>query len=468
MAPAAAEGTSPTEDGLEERVLSLARALRVAGVPASTPEVTDALSALRVLPLERRETVRASLKTALVKDAVHHQAFDRLFEVYFPRGRAARPEGSEEPPGAGGGEGSDPNRELSEALHENDDERLRGMARDRVERHGDVRPGANVNEDAYVFRSMRGLNLDAIFDNLREQEVEAEGMTALERRIVEEDLTDRIDNFKQMLRDEVFSAFAEGADADELAQRQQQRPPDEVDFLWATESDLERLRTALQPLARKLTRQLAHKRRSSRQGRLDIRRTLRRSLSTGGIPVEPRFRRPVAGKPELVVVCDISGSMRSFAKFTLELTYALATQFQRVRSFVFVDALDEVTDVFDTSGDFATALQRVDGEADVVEVDGQSWYGNSFEQLWRRAGHDFAPRTTVLVIGDARNNYRSAGAEYLRQVHDRVQSVYWLNPEPTAHWNTGDSVMREFVPACDAVVECRNLSQLEQFVSQRL
>lgn len=471
MPPAATE-TGPAGDAqLADRVVAFARRLRAAGVPVSSPEIADALAALPLLPLERRETVRATLAAALVKDATHHQTFDRMFDIYFPRGRAPRPEedSAGEADGSGdAGQAPDPNSELSDALHSGDEDRLRDLARRRVEEHGDVRPGANIAEDAYVYQAMRGLNLDAVFEDLRDQEVEGEGMTALERKIVDEDLTDRIDTFKQMLRDEVFSALAEGADADELAARQQPRPAEEVDFLWASESDLERLRAAMQPLARKLTRQLAHKRRFGRQGRLDIRRTLRRSLSTGGTLVEPSFRRPVAGKPEIVLLCDISGSMRSFAKFTLELTYALATQFQRVRSFVFVDALDEVTHLFDASGDFSTAIRRVDSEADVVQVDGQSWYGNCLEQFWQRAGRELAPRTTVLVIGDARNNYRSAGASYLHQVHQRVQSVYWLNPEPTAHWNTGDSVIGEFVPACDAVVECRNLSQLEHFVSQRL
>lgn len=469
--PAGTDTPTAADGGLTDRVLAFARQLRGAGVPVSSPEISDALAALPLLPLERRETVRATLAAALVKDATHHPTFDRMFDIYFPRGRAPRPESDEAEAGhhAGeGGESPDPNTELSDALHEGDDERLRDLARQRVEEYGDVRPGANLAEDAYVFQAMRGLNLDAVFEELRDQEVEGEGMTLLERQLVEQDLTDRIDSFRQMLRDEVFSALAEGADAEELASRNQQQPAEEIDFLCATHSDLERLRAAVQPLARKLTRQLAHKRRSGREGRLDIRRTIRRSLSTGGTLVEPSFRRPIAGKPEIVLLCDISGSMRSFAKFTLELTYALATQFQRVRSFVFVDSLDEVTHLFDASGDFSTAIGRVDAEADVVQVDGQSWYGNSLEQFWQLAGRELAPRTTVLVIGDARNNYRSAGASYLHRVHDRVQSVYWLNPEPTAHWNTGDSAMGEFSPACDTVVECRNLGQLEQFVSQRL
>lgn len=271
-----------------------------------------------------------------------------------------------------------------------------------------------------------------------------------------------------MLTDEVFSEMLSVMSAEELASRNRRPPPDEVDFLWASQSDLERMRAALGPLARKLTQRLSHRRRRARKGRLDLRRTIRKSLSTGGALVEPRFRRPVAGKPEIVLLCDISGSMRAFAKFTLELTYGLATQFQRVRTFVFVDALDEVTKMLQSAGSFPAALSRVESEADVVAYDGQSWYGNCLEQFWQRAGRDIAPRTTVLVLGDARGNFRSTGVEYLQRVADRARAVYWLNPEPRDHWDTGDSVMSEFAPACDEVVEVRTLAQLEAFVGRTL
>ncbi|MDQ3972962.1 MAG: VWA domain-containing protein, partial [Actinomycetota bacterium] len=253
-----------------------------------------------------------------------------------------------------------------------------------------------------------------------------------------------------------------------MAARDRRPPPDEVDFLWACDSDLERMRATLGPLARKLARRLSHNRRTAARGRLDVRRTIRRSLSAGGHLAEPSFRRPTAGKPDIVLLCDISGSMRAFAKFTLELTYALATQFQRLRSFVFVDALDEVTHLFDASGDLATALARIDAEADVVALDGQSWYGNCLRQFWQRAGRELAPRTTVIVVGDARNNFRSTGVEHLHRVRNRVRTIYWLNPEPRGHWNAGDSVIGEFAPACDAVFEVRNLRQLQAFVEAAL
>lgn len=448
------------EGGLAGRLIAFARELRRAGIAVSAAEIVDAIEMVPTLPLEHREVLRAGLASTLCKEQTLRRQFDRVFDVYFPLRR--RDDGQRRR------RDGDPAKTLGDALRDNDRETLRDLAHERVEEHGDVEDNAKLSEDASVFRALRGLNLDAILSRLYEDAIEGKGLTALERRAVAEDLAERMESFRGMLTDEVFSSLLDYQSPEELAGRNRRPPPDEVDFLWATQSDLERMRATLAPLARKLTQRLSHRRRSGRRGRLDLRRTIRGSLSTGGALVEPRFRRPVAGKPEIVLLCDISGSMRAFARFTLELTYGLATQFQRVRTFVFVDGLDEVTSILSGAGDFASALARVESEAEVVVTDGQSWYGNCFEQFWHRAGRDIAPRTTVIVVGDARGNFRSTGVEYLQRVAERARTVYWLNPEPRAHWDTGDSVISEFAPACDEVVEVRTLAQLESFVARAL
>lgn len=447
------------EEGLAERVTDFARELRQHGVAVSAAEIVDALQAVAIVPLEHREVLRASLASALCKEPALRPRFDRLFDLYFP---VRRPESADTTSRAA--DEQDPAEALAEALRTNDRARLRDLAQQRVSEHGDVDGSANISEDASVFRALRGLNLDAILNRLYEDEVEGTGLSVLERRAVTEDLSDRMETFRGMLTDEVFSAMVDQVGPQEVAGRSRRPPPDEIDFLWASRSDVEGMRSALAPLARKLAQSLSHRRRAARRGRLDVRRTIRRSLSTGGAFVEPRFRRPVAGKPDIVLLCDISGSMRAFARFTLELTYGVATQFQRVRTFVFIDGLDEVTALLEGAADFPSALARVEAEADVVALDGQSWYGNCLEQFWQRAGREVSPRTTVIVVGDARNNFRSTGEEDLRRIADRARKLYWLNPEPRAHWDSGDSVISRYAPACDAVVEVRNLAQLQAFV----
>jgi uncharacterized protein with von Willebrand factor type A (vWA) domain len=199
------------------------------------------------------------------------------------------------------------------------------------------------------------------------------------------------------------------------------------------------MRAVLDPLTRRLAGLLAARRRYGRRGPLDFRRTVRRSLSTGGVPVRPAFRKPHPAKPELFVLADISGSVATFAAFTLQLTYALRSQFSRVRSFVFVDGIAEMTQVLED-------------------------YGHALSAFWEKWGEDIRKRTTLIVLGDARTNYHDPCEGILKAVSQRAGHLFWLNPEPATSWNSGDSVMASYQPYCDAVHECRNIRQLRAFV----
>ena len=183
--------------------------------------------------------------------------------------------------------------------------------------------------------------------------------------------------------------------------------PEDVEFLQASQRQVAELRSTMQPLARKLAARLEQKRRHRRRGALDFRRTVRRSMSTGGAPAEPVFRHGRPAKPQLVVVADISGSVSAFAAFTLQLAYALRTEFAAVRCFVFVDGVDEVTQVLAESDDIATATRRINSEGGGVWLDGRSDYGHALESFWERYGDQVRSRSTVIVLGDARNNYHA-------------------------------------------------------------
>lgn len=450
---------------ITDGVLLLARELRGSGIPVSVSETEDAVRALTEVPIERRSTVRSALATALVKEPEGRRIFERLFDIVFPLERRSDTPATD---------GDNPLDELavtdrlSRAVREMDQEAMREIAERLVEEQAGVDPNARVSDEHYRYRALRGLDLQDLVDRLVEEDVPGKGRSALERRLLEEDFQDRLDRFGAEVADVIRSHRRQGLSKEQQFQKEARQAPEEVDFLWAKGSDIDSLRAALYPLSRRLALRLSNKRRRSRAGRLDLRRTIRRSLSSGGVMIDPRFRRPSAGKPELWVLCDISGSMRSFARFTLELVYALSVQFQRVRSFVFIDALDEVTDKFEATGELAAVLERVDAEADVIYLDGQSWYGNCFEQFWSNYGRELSPRATVLVLGDARNNFRSTGSGVLGEIKKKVRRVWWLNPEPRAYWGSADSVAPEFEPNTDEMVECRNLNQLEAFVARAL
>jgi uncharacterized protein with von Willebrand factor type A (vWA) domain len=236
--------------------------------------------------------------------------------------------------------------------------------------------------------------------------------------------------------------------------------------MHASREEMGSIAKAIEPLTRALAARLAQRRRRRHRGMLDFRKTVRASLSYGGVPADPRFKHPRPSKPEIMVVADISGSVASFARFTLMFVYTMAAQFSKVRSFVFIDGLDEVTDYFERSIDINEAVHRVNTEADVIWVDGHSDYGHALESFWDRFGRQISPKTTILILGDARNNYHASQAWVVREMARKARHVYWLNPEPRGYWDSGDSIVSEYGRFCHGTYEVRNLRQLEQFVGQ--
>jgi uncharacterized protein len=286
----------------------------------------------------------------------------------------------------------------------------------------------------------------------------------LSERLIRDEQTRKIEEFRRMIAQEIRRRMTELKGAPDAARVFHERSIEDVDFLTASPAELREMRSAIRPLAQKLATRVARRRRFRRRGRLDVRRTMRRSLQTGGVPMEPTFRHPKASKPDLYLLCDISGSVSEFARFTMSLLYAMKEEFSRIRLFVFVDGIDEVTDLME-EGAHELAPRNLLYRTQAVARDGHSDYGNVFERFWHLWGNaDLDPRATVIVTGDARNNYRAPGTETLREIQDRGRSLYWLNPEPRAEWNTTDSIMETYEPHCDGVFEARNLRQLAEFV----
>jgi uncharacterized protein with von Willebrand factor type A (vWA) domain len=306
-----------------------------------------------------------------------------------------------------------------------------------------------------------------MLDRMMEQaqnEVDDGQLTPLEERLAHDEYQSRIEKLRQEIESEIRRRLVADRGPEAMARTLRKPLPEDIDFMHASKDELNNLRKAIAPLTRKLAVRLARKRRHGRKGPLDFRNTVRHSLSYGGVPAEPKFKYPRPSKPELVIVADISGSVAAFARFTLHLTYALNTQFSKVRSFVFIDGIDEVTEYFTGVEDITEAITRVNTEADVIWVDGHSDYGHAFETFWERWGKELNPKTSVLLLGDARNNYHAAQSWVVHEMNKRARHVYWLNPEPRSYWDTGDSIVSEYGTHCDGVYECRNLRQLEAFV----
>jgi uncharacterized protein with von Willebrand factor type A (vWA) domain len=480
--------------------------LRAAGIPVSLTEHIDAAEALRHVPMEDREAIKYTLGASLVKSSSHWRAYETAFEIYFslrgpgyriaddaghdpavPEAEGDRPSGTGDGRGRGQGRGGGGGQEamtveeladlLYKALLGANDAMLGAVARQAVSRYAGMEAGRPVGGTYYLYRTLRNLDLDGVLQRLVDEArasspapdgSEGQGppttLTALEERLLRDEYQSRIDRLRREIEDEIRRRLVADRGSEALAKSVRKPLPEDIDVMHATRDELVALRKSLQPLSRKLAVRLARKRRHGRKGPLDFRATVRHSLSTGGVPVEPKFRYPRPSKPEIVVIADISGSVASFARFTLHLVHAISSQFSQVRSFVFIDGIDEVTRFFEKADDPSDAVHRINTEADVIWVDGHSDYGHALTVFWERWGEEITPRSSVLLLGDARNNYHSSQAWVVKELQNRARHVYWLNPEPRSYWDSGDSIVGEYAVHCDSVVECRTLRQLEQFV----
>ncbi len=335
---------------------------------------------------------------------------------------------------------------LYQALLNADDALMKALAKAAVKRFSGMEPGRPVGGTYYLYRTLRNLDLEGMLEKLMEASKEQAGgeLTELEERLERDEYEDRIQKLRQEIEAEIRRRLVADRGAEAMAKTLRKPLPEDVDFMHATREEMVQLRKAIQPLTRKLAVRLARKRRHKRKGPLDFRRTVRHSLSYGGVPAEPVFKNPRPNKPEIMVVADISGSVAAFARFTLQLVYAIQNQFSKVRSFVFIDGIDEVTKYFENCEDITEAIHKVNTEADVIWVDGHSDYGHAFEVFWSKWGKEISPKTTVLLLGDARNNYHASQAWVVKEIDKRARHVYWLNPEPRSYWDTGDSILSEY------------------------
>ena len=462
--------------------------LRNAGLPVSLTENLDAMEAVQHIPIEDREAFKYALGATMVKNNAHWRAFETVFEVYFSlRGPEYKlvegdsaidemwremQEAQQQGDGKSGGGGMDsltPEEMMNllmQALKNGDQGMMRALAKQAVQRFAGMEPGRPVGGTYYLYRTLRNLDLEGMQDKLMEaskQEVGGE-LTPLEERLEKDEFDSRIEQFKKEIEAEIRRRLVADRGIEAMAKTLRKPLPEDVDFMHASREEMAKLRRAIYPLTRKLAARLQRKRRHGRKGPLDFRRTIRSSLSFGGVPAELKFRNPRPHKPEIFVVADISGSVAAFARFTLHLVYAISGQFSKVRAFVFIDGLDEVTRFFENCEDIVDAIHKVNTEADVVWVDGHSDYGHAFEVFWEKYGKEVGPKTTVIILGDARNNYHSSQAWIIKEIRRKARSVFWLNPEPRSYWDTGDSIVGEYGQYCNGTFECRNLRQLEGFV----
>lgn len=448
-----------TPAGVPERLTSLVGALRAHGVRVGTGETVDAAQAVAALGLADRELLREGLAATLLHGTAQRPVFDPVFDLYFPRGVGAPETEAADRDGL--------RDRLAAALAANDRAMMGRLAAEAVDGFGGY--GSSPASDGWSsYQTLDRIRPQTLLARVRD-DVRAQGRgQGFTDRLLEDEIRRRIEAFRALVGAEARRRVAERRDRDEIARRAVAPTADRVDFLFAGKDRLAELRRTVQPLARKLATRLAARRRRAARGTIDLRRTLRGSLSTGGVPMRPVLRRRRPARPELVLLCDVSGSVSGFSDFTMLLVQALHDQFSKVRVFAFVNRIDEVTRLLVHGAADPEGLgARIRAEATLTGWHGSSDYGVALGEFAELYGDAVGPRTTVFVLGDARTNMSDPNLPAVRQIAERARRVYWLNPEAHTQWGTGDSAAPAYAEAVE-MHECRNTRQLSALVGRLL
>ena len=445
--------------GLEARLLELGDELRREGVAIGTSELLDAFGALAAVSWTDQEHFREALAATLAKSQEDRRVFDALFERFFfravereavERGLTEQRFEAEGSPDADRIDFDALRDSVRAAIRAGSDGEMRDLARLSIAALGRGGEGSGVvGVDVQRIRRSLGLRGDAA------GEAEARG---------DPDAVpaERLREFERHLRRELERDAVERTRSLPPA-----RPLRELDRALpsAPLQDLAAVHRVAAQLKRRLATQGHEVRGRRRAQTVDVRRTLRASLETGGVPLRLRFRPKRPRRPELYLLCDVSTSVTSASVFFLSVLHALHDAFRRMRSFVFVERISEVTDLFTRERSFEAISRVIASDAGVADVSGYTDYGRVWLEFLAEVVDDLDPRSTVIVLGDARTNGREPHAQAFARVAERAGRTFWINPEPKLYWNYGDSVIRAYEPYCDGVYECWSTRQLEGFVN---
>ncbi|OGP84190.1 MAG: hypothetical protein A2Y95_07240 [Deltaproteobacteria bacterium RBG_13_65_10] len=465
---------------MEDKLLEFVNLLRKSGLRVSTSESIEAFQSVQMLSLADRRIFKSALAATLVKRASDLPTFDNLFEMFFaglsailgdakndllanlqdfgPEGRKLLEDllkllDQEHPPS-----------ELLQALLRLDTIRLEQLIRRAA---GQIQAGNIENQlqiGYYTRRLLDALGWEGMQADAQrlEQAMEDLHLPPDRREAIREFIRQAAERMRRAMRE--FTEMELDKQNYNFRERFREQSLQEKSFYHLSEEDVRRMREVVRRLALKFKNVIAIRRRRERRGKLDVKHTLRRNMSHGGVPFEVAFKQRKKMKPQIVTLCDVSSSVSNVSRFMLQFIYSLQENFSKVRSFVFVSDVGEVTQLF-TENDLYEAIERA-LRGETINVYSRSNFGHAFYVFQRDHLAAINKRTTVIVIGDARNNYNDPKAWTLKEIQHKAKRVIWLNPESPGAWGFGDSVMDKYVPYCDHVEECRNLKQLIRVVDR--
>ncbi|HEY7320058.1 MAG TPA: VWA domain-containing protein [Candidatus Binatia bacterium] len=463
---------------MEDRIVEFTNVLRRNGMRVSLSENMDAFRALGLIGIQDPVLFRNALRSTLVKRTSDVRPFEELFDYFF----------------LGIGEALDAlDRRIMEELGltpEQFQQMIERIQRLLKQMEGDLseltralltanrgelerllREAASQEAESGALDTFRLTPYTRLAGRLQLDRVrtDVERFKAMVQMLAEsgEDLQnvmryldERMRDLNRLLREIIQQEQRKrGAEPSDYSQRSSFA---DKSFAFYTEDDIRRMNEAVARLAQRLKNRLSVRRKKASRGRFNVKATLRRNLQYGGVPFHIELDRRRKTKPQVMILCDISDSVLNASRFMLQFVYSVQDLYAKVRSFVFVSDIGEVTKLFEEHDIHRAVETALKGE--VIDVFSHSNFGRAFELFFKNYFAAVTSKTTVLIIGDGRNNYNRPNEWVLREIHQKAKQLIWLNPESRMTWGVGDSEMPRYVPYCDVAEECRNINQLYKVV----
>ena len=463
---------------MEARVIEFANVLRRNGIRVSLSENMDAFRALGLLGIADPLLFRNALRTTLIKRTGDVKPFEELFDYFFlgigqaldaldrkimdelaltPEQFQEMLEQIQKLLKEMAGNLSD----LTKALLENNRSELERLLREAMRQEMEGGTPDSMRHTPYT-RMMMRLQLDRVQSEVERFKgmLQMLGESGEDMQNVMRYLDERMRDLNRLLREIIQQEQRkQGAEPRDSSQRSALA---DKSFSFYTEDDIRRMNDAVARLAQRLKNRLSVRRKKAMRGRFNVKATLRKNLQYGGVPFDIQLDRRKKTKPQVMVLCDISDSVLNASRFMLQFVYSVQDLYSKVRSFVFVAEIGEVTKLFEEH-DISTAVETA-LKGDVIDVFSHSNFGRAFEQFHRNFFPAITAKTTVLIIGDGRNNYNRPSDWVLREIKRKAKQLIWLNPESRMTWGIGDSEMPRYAPHCHIAEECRSINQLYKIV----
>jgi uncharacterized protein with von Willebrand factor type A (vWA) domain len=470
-----------------QQLLEFIKFLRGRDVPISPADSMDAVHAASLLGYADRSALRDGLAAVLAKSPFEESRYHEAFEIFFglpesrsPENQIPPQEGSEDPADqppsddqSSANQQQSPQQQSS-ALEQaaNASEALTQLMASpllRALQNGDEASLAVAIEAAARDAGVEGIRLFTQRGQFTRRLLDALGETVLRDAAIDleshnraafEELQALREQLRLRARDRVERAYLIHASGD--TEEFLDNTLAEVKLANISPHQMVRMRKLIERMARKLATRHGRRRKRHRRGQLHVPATLRASIATDGIPFTTRWKTVTKRRPEVMAICDVSGSVAAYAKFLLMFLYAVQDVLPRTRSFAFSSTLGEVTDWFEELPveEAVTAVNRTYG--------GATDYARAFQDFADLALGEIHSATTVIILGDARNNNSDPRLDLLAEIKSRCKRLIWLNPEPRVAWGSGDSAMLPVIHHCHLATECNNLKQLERIVDKLL